>query len=84
MRTPLRSWRAVWLVLGIAIIAVLALAGEMRGDRAGAQAPLVESVDIPEGLSLVGWLGVPTASDRILAATPHHDIIWWLDPATDG
>lgn len=84
MRAALRSRRAVWVVIGIAIISVLAVAGELRDNRAGAQAPLVESVDIPEGPSLVGWLGIPTQSDRILAATPNLEIIWWLDPDTDA
>ena len=84
MRSVLRSRRALWLLLSIAIIGGLALAGELRTDRAGAQQPLVESIDVPEGPSLVGWLGLPQDSAEILAATPNLDLIWWLDPVTDA
>lgn len=83
MRTTLRSRRAFWLLAGIAIITSLAVLGEIRGNQAGAQAPLVHSRDLPQGPSLVGWLGLPTTSSDILAANPPIDAIWWLDPTDD-
>ena len=86
MRTALRSRRAVWLLLGIAIIGGLAVAGEIRGDQAGAQSPdppLVQTNALPEGPSLVGWVGLPTTSTAIIGANAAIDLIWWLDPADD-
>ncbi|PZC42741.1 MAG: Immunoglobulin-like domain of spore germination [Chloroflexi bacterium] len=84
MRAAIRSRRLLWLLLGIAIIASLAVAGEIRGSQAGAQAPLVHSQDLPPGPSLVGWVGLPTTSTAILAAHPEINAIWWLDPADDA
>ena len=59
MRTAIRSRRLLWLLLGMAIIASLAVAGEIRGRQASAQAPLVHSQDLPPGPSLVGWVRPP-------------------------
>ena len=84
MRTAIRSRRLLWLLLGMAIIASLAVAGEIRGRQASAQAPLVHSQDLPPGPSLVGWVGLPTTSTAILAANPEITAIWWLDPADDA
>ena len=40
-------------------------------------------IDVPEGLSLIGWYGEPTAASAVLASAPLLQRLWWFDPATD-
>ena len=53
-------------------------AGQLELVRAN-EAPAL--LDVPAGLSLVGWYGGPTSSRAILASAPHLESVWAFDSA---
>ena len=80
---PARS-RRISLALGVAaaLVAVWSLA-PLAAQNGGGVGAGVDELDVPEGLSLVGWFGAPTDSAAILENHPGLEQIWWFDPATD-
>ncbi len=68
----------------LALAALLGLSGThallgAQGDGAG-ETPEVGALQLPQGLSLVGWFGGPTTSAELLAANPAIQRIWSFDP----
>ena len=60
-------------------------AGELRGliVRGALRDVDIVELNVPAGLSLVGWFGVRTTSAEILARQPALLRIWWFDPAAE-
>ncbi len=58
-------------------------AGELRGQiAAGTAAAPTIGVAVPQGVSLVGWFGVPTSSADIIAANVDISGLWYLSAAS--